>query len=403
MQRSIHLGLLLSLFFALATLLNACQAQNPNHSRSKGNPENYQNYQQNYQGAAMTPNAHPAPSKSAGFATHVITDNYLNNLPMVAFRTPEDWRVASEPRWNRQEFNAPFTFSLKAYDAAGKVGLEMYPALSFFWLPQMPGAYQVGRNYAGQVCLQPMPVAAALSRFVIARVRGNRQNLRIIETRPEPTPTGLASGVAAEAVMIKIEYSENGEMFEEEFHALKVQETIPNQGPQGVIYQLNWNLPEIYSRRALKGQLAASLPLFEAIKRSAKTNPQWGQAYQQVLQQIQASFNQQQRQGYASIAAAGQMSRAISANNDAMLGAIGRQRQSSWSPSTSGSDRTERQFSDYIRGVNSYDDPYWGQSQHSSNYDYVWTDGTGGYRYSNDSSFNPNLNSNGNWQLMNRK
>ena len=55
---------------------------------------------------------------------------------------------------------------------------------------------------------------------------------------------------------------------------------------------------------------------------------------------------------------------------------------------------------DYIRGVDTTDDPFYGTSQHSSNESYHWTDGYGSYRNSNDSSYNPNQNENGNWQLM---
>jgi hypothetical protein len=324
-------------------------------------------------------------------------------MPIVAFRTPEDWRVTSETQWDMGQFNAPFSYSVKASDSAGKVGFEMYSELYFFWLPQFPGAYQQGRNYNGLVYLPPMSVADALSRFVIPRARANRQGLRIVGSRPEPAPAPGAQGVASEAVTIKIEYSENGVMMEEEFHATKVQNTVPNQGPQGVIYQTYWNLMDIYSRRAVTGQFAQHAELFEAMRRSAKPNPQWAQACAQVMQQIKAKFDNNQQQGYASIAAAGQMSRSISANNDAMLGMIERQRQSSWRPSSGASDHASQQFSDYMRGVNTYNDPYWGQSQHSSNYDYVWSDGAGSYRYSNDSTFNPNMNSNGNWQLMRRQ
>ena len=52
--------------------------------------------------------------------------------------------------------------------------------------------------------------------------------------------------------------------------------------------------------------------------------------------------------------------------------------------------------------MNTYEDPYWGQSQHSNEHEYAWTDGQGSYRYSNDSSFDPNIGSTQNWQQMKR-
>ena len=59
-------------------------------------------------------------------------------------------------------------------------------------------------------------------------------------------------------------------------------------------------------------------------------------------------------------------------------------------------------FDDYIRGVNTYQDPYWGQSQHSIDHQYAWTDGFGNYKYSNDAGYDPNIGSSQSWQPMKR-
>ncbi len=57
-------------------------------------------------------------------------------------------------------------------------------------------------------------------------------------------------------------------------------------------------------------------------------------------------------------------------------------------------------FDDYVRGVDTVDDPYYGTSQQSSNEQYHWTDGYGGYRNTNDASYDPNQKENGSWTLM---
>lgn len=46
--------------------------------------------------------------------------------------------------------------------------------------------------------------------------------------------------------------------------------------------------------------------------------------------------------------------------------------------------------------------PYWGESDHSYNDQYHWTDGQGNYRHSNDSTYNPNVGAGGGptWQRM---
>ena len=57
-------------------------------------------------------------------------------------------------------------------------------------------------------------------------------------------------------------------------------------------------------------------------------------------------------------------------------------------------------FDDYIRGVETVDDPYYGTSQQSADYQYHWTDGYGGYRNTNDPSYRPGQTEGGDWTLM---
>jgi hypothetical protein len=72
--------------------------------------------------------------------------------------------------------------------------------------------------------------------------------------------------------------------------------------------------------------------------------------------------------------------------------------------SSSSSDRSPSDaFSEYIRGVETCDDPYYGDSQQDYNYSYHWTDGFGNYQHSNDPFFNPNIGSNQNWTFMEPK
>jgi hypothetical protein len=96
------------------------------------------------------------------------------------------------------------------------------------------------------------------------------------------------------------------------------------------------------------------------------------------------------------------MSRAISANNDAMIANMDRQRaaeNASRPASPSGRSANDR-FDDYLRGVDTMNDPYTGTSQHSSTEQFHWTDGYGNYAHSNDASFDPNLSSTISWQPM---
>src|SRR5262249_55685596 len=128
----------------------------------------------------------------------------------------------------------------------------------------------------------------------------------------------------------------------------------------------------------------------------------------QVLQVLAAEFNRRIAQGYAQIQAAAQMSRTISANNDAMLRSMQAQRQAQAQrdaarrAASTASSSPNDEFSLYIRGTQRMQDPYWGESEQVYAQRYHWTDGYGNYRSSNDPSYNPNIGagSGPTWQLM---
>ena len=74
--------------------------------------------------------------------------------------------------------------------------------------------------------------------------------------------------------------------------------------------------------------------------------------------------------GYDSIAAVGRLSRQISANNDAMIASIDRQLAASRTAGSgagagTGPRSSTDNFDDYIRGVDTVEDPYRGTPQHS--------------------------------------
>ena len=147
-------------------------------------------------------------------------------------------------------------------------------------------------------------------------------------------------------------------------------------------------------------------PVFAAIAKSFRPNPSWQARYQAINTFLTQQFNLQLQAGYDQIAAAGRLSRQISANNDAMIASIDRQLQASRTSSGGGAAggaagrSPSDKFDDYVRGVDTTDDPYYGTSQHASNEQYHWTDGYGSYRNTNDPSYDPNQSEVGSWKLL---
>jgi hypothetical protein len=213
-------------------------------------------------------------------------------------------------------------------------------------------------------------------------------------------------------ISIKVTYERNGHPVEEEFYAIPYSVKIPYDGPQGRSWQTNWGLAWLHSFRAALGTLDKRRAVFATVMKSHRPNPAWQKRRDAITALLADQFNRQFKAGYDQIAAAGRLSRQISANSDAFLASVDRQLAASRNSgggssggaegdASGGSSRSANDnFDDYIRGVDTVQDAYWGTSQHSLLEKYHWTDGYGNYRNSNDPNYDPNKGENGNWQLM---
>ncbi len=354
----------------------------------------------------------PDPASENRYRLHQVIDRQHNGVVVSVFEYPAGWEARSDVIWNFQNATVPVTAFAQAYNPAGTEAIGLLAPEIYFWLNEGVGFYMPGQEVQGTVFLMPMPAADALAQWVVPKYRGNRQGLRIVGGGPVPQLAqrlGVNLGGAhTEDAYVRLEYTESGRLFEEEFYGMKVSQDVPYNGPQGMWLQTNWGFIRLLSFRAEHGALDAARETFWHIAGSVKVNPRWEQIYAQVSQQLQANFDRQIEAGYANIRAAGEMSKAISANNDRMLASFEQQRQQQ--AAQQASERRAAQdyspndgFDEYIRGVETVNDPYYGESQQDYNYQYHWTNGSGEYQHSNDPFFNPNAGSNQNWTIMEPK
>ncbi len=120
--------------------------------------------------------------------------------------------------------------------------------------------------------------------------------------------------------------------------------------------------------------------------------PEWFANYN-YTQQL---FTERMRQG---IRDAGALSAHI-AQNTAEIRQIFAE---SYNRSCESQDRMARSFTEYIRGVETYRDPYQDRPvQLPSGYDQVWVSRTGEYILSNQAGFDPNSGSNTEWRRVQR-
>jgi hypothetical protein len=317
---------------------------------------------------------------------------------------PAGWPDKSQVVWNYANTSNPVTAAVNVENPSNLEAFYLFPSLALFWLKADTGHFASGQDVGGLLHVRPTPPAATLAAFV-QQVRHGYSNLRFIGSKDLPDlPAALhvPASPNQRGIGVKVTYDINGRPVEEEFYGVYYAVDIPYDGPQGRTWQRDWGLMFLHSFRAPRGELDKRRPVFAAIAKSFRPNPAWTQRQAAINAYLAEQFNRQLQAGYDQIAAAGRLSRQISANNDAMIASIDARLQASRAGSGGGTGgRTAiDNFDDYVRGVTTTDDPYHGTSQHSSNESYHWTDGYGSYRNSNDASYNPGQGENGNWTMM---
>ncbi len=341
------------------------------------------------------------------FTPRVIQDQQ-QGLPARVFQVPEKWRDSSRVVWNYAWVENPVAITCSFENPDNDEAVFIYPSAEYVWCEPDYGLARPGQNTLGRIEARPVaPLQAGA--YLVRQARGGFPKFQIVGFKELPgLPAALGQpslpNQKLTGLAIKVTYERNGHSVEEEFYAVPYLIKIPYDGPQGRSWQTNWGLSWLHSFRGPPGDLDKRRAIFAAIMKSARPNPAWKQRSEAISAYLNDQFARQQKAGYDAIAAAGQLSRQISANNDAMIASIDRQLVASRTSGGGSSGSTGRSgtdnFDDYIRGVDTVQDPYYGTSQHAFTEQYHWTDGYGTYRNSNDPGYDPNRNENGNWQLM---
>ena len=149
-------------------------------------------------------------------------------------------------------------------------------------------------------------------------------------------------------------------------------------------------LDRVVAMRADRGQLEAARPIELAIVNSSRINMQW---FNQYAQLVQALVDAKLRE----IRAVGEFSRALSRASDQ----ISDERRRHWEDTNRSQDRIDREWSEYIRGTETYQDPVRGEPvELPSGQNHAWVSRGGEYFLTDNPNFNPNLELDGTWVEM---
>jgi hypothetical protein len=340
--------------------------------------------------------------------TLVVKDSFLNNQPAFSLLIPADWQGEGKIIWRWHPI-LPATLTMKASNPAGVEAVRFYGNIPFVdGMREMaaqtaaiagPQAMQFaaagfpeGGNYMGNEVrrLAGRPVDY-LTKILLPRQRPDIKGHKVIAVQDMPKWAQSSSYMSenlpgmkctAEAARIRIEYVENGRNIHEDFFLL-----LPRLQMGPVTY---WGVESASSVRAEAGKVDGLHKLHNTMLFSTRLDLNWFNQEQQVSAMLQDMVNRQQQQ----IMEISQIIRRTNNEISKMVNDSYRKRQET-------QDRLHHNFSQVIRGVQSYTVPGSASPvELPSGYNHAWRNNLGQYVLSNNSNFNPNQSLNGNWQLL---
>jgi PDZ domain len=342
--------------------------------------------------AAPQPSAASAPRRGSAevirLQPYAVRDPQINNLEALRFLIPADWRVKGGILW-RHDRAILATAVLRVSNPNSSEEFNFLP-LEQFAQANPGGGFGIGSNYLGSELQPVMDPKTFVSRIVVPRYRREITGAALVGGGEVPAVAQAAQtpGMASQirAGRFRFSYNYAGRAMEEDVYCVLNYTAVP------AVQTTYWSPLQLYSMRTEQGQLDDRRKLMQVIASSARVNLRWFNAYLQVWEMWKANVMQ-------SIQNAGYLSRYVAGINNEIT-AMNRQ---AWEQQQASQDRISRRFSEYIRGVDTYQNPITNQPvQLPGGYGRAWTNANGEYVVSDSQSYNPNIGSSVNWQPMQR-
>jgi len=329
-------------------------------------------------------------SKESGamrFTRLSVNDPGINNIEAVSFLIPAGWRAEGGVQWF-PDFSVQANLLMKITDPQAGAAVEFLPVQNFTWLTQMVVPMTPGTNYMGNILWQPiLDLAQFVQTFYIPNPLRHLQNARMIAKEDLPKVAAQVAQMhggqsSAKSGRVRYEYQAASQAWEEDIYVNLVY--TPMQ--IGTL----WSVTSAHSFRAPKGSLDGFTPVMNTVVNSLRLSPEWYGGYMYV----QKLFLDRMRQGIRSARA---LSETITRNSEE----IRQMFSDSYRQRSESQDRISRSFSEYIRGVETYRNPYEDRPvQLPSGYANAWVNRSGEYILSPQAGFDPNIGSNIEWRRL---
>jgi hypothetical protein len=343
----------------------------------------------------------PETTASVRYKTVNFIDSQGIGTKAFSMLIPVDWQSSGNIKWVLDNPAMPAFGSFKVWNPNGEEEYNYFANQAFFSSnnPMITQTFPAGSRYFGALVHVPLGPVEALKEIAIPLFRNNVQDLKVVTEKELPelsnaitTGTDPSTGVitSANGGKIRVEYNINGVAMEEELYCIIQSQDIPLQTLTGTSRNINWYMTYLESFRAAKGQLDSETKIFQTISFSAKTDQNWLNKYNQVVNYLIQKQIQQ-------IQSLGQLSNIISQTSNEISDA----NYQAWQQTQSVNDRLAHDFSNNILGIETYNNPFDSSTVDlPSGYSYAWANNLGEYILSDSPSYNPNTESNLNWEQM---
>ena len=338
-----------------------------------------------------TTKASGASSKSGNFIKlkkHEIVDREGTRLVASTYLLPEGWTSNDKLWWEYNDTYVPIRYKATFKSPDASMAIYAYPDVR-------------SSQSTGPMGTTGYPPPSDIITGLKEVVRQERKNVnwqfvegKILSGGQAPKTSmmqGSTVKTSTQLGLVRVAYQENGKAYEEEFYGqLDVMETYT----PGVVNlsSVIWRGSGLYSCKAPKGKLDECRKIAMTLKSSAKPTLAFYNKFVQVVKMLED-------QGYQRIYQAGQISKIISQTNDQVLKTI----SDSYSKTQKTYDRVNDSFSDYVRGVDHYEESNGTEVQLPSGYTNAWVNNRGEYLLSDTHGFDPNVELKEEWKPMAKK
>ena len=191
---------------------------------------------------------------------------------------------------------------------------------------------------------------------------------------------------------MRIQYRERGNPMEEELYAAVSQfvTNLPGSAFTPPYFINYWYIDYVFSFRAEKNRLDSQAKVFQTMVYSLKVNPRWFTKVANVREMMAQN-------AIRGIKAVGRIGDMVARAGSDMRG----DQLRDWERRQQANDRIIQNFSDNIRGVERFNDPFAGKEvELPSGYGRAFSNNLGEYIVTDSPSYNPNIGSNLHWEEL---